>query len=74
MEVPNGYELLPIKPDHCKAVATLPRHHGDPFDRMLIAQAQKERTALLTRDRAIEAYREYAAIIRYPDARPAAEA
>jgi PIN domain nuclease of toxin-antitoxin system len=64
-EVPDGYSLLPISPAHCKAVAKLPRHHRDPFDRMLIAQAQTEEVPLLTRDRALAGYREHATILRY---------
>lgn len=51
LDVPDGYDLLPISPDHCKAYAALPLHHRDPFDRMLVAQAQTERVSLLTRDR-----------------------
>ncbi len=54
--VPDGFDLLPVLPDHCKALVALPRRHRDPFDRMLIAQARAERLALLTRDRAIIAY------------------
>ncbi len=54
--VPDGFDLLPVLPDHCKALVELPRRHRDPFDRMLIAQARAERLALLTRDRAIIDY------------------
>jgi PIN domain nuclease of toxin-antitoxin system len=54
--VPDGFDLLPVLPDHCKALVALPRRHRDPFDRMLIAQARAERFTLLTRDRAIIAY------------------
>jgi PIN domain nuclease of toxin-antitoxin system len=54
--VPDGFDLLPVLPDHLqglgRAAATAPRS----FDRMLIAQARAERLALLTRDRAIVAY------------------
>lgn len=67
-QVPEGLELLPILPDHCREFATLPQHHGDPFDRMLVAQAQSERVPLLTRDRVIAAYGDQATILRYPDA------
>ena len=67
LDVPDGYDLLPISPAHCKAVAKLPRHHRDPFDRMLIAQAQAEHVPLLTRDQALTAYREQATILRFPD-------
>ena len=56
LRVPDGFDLLPVLPDHCKALVALPRLHRDPFDRMLIAQARAERLALLTRDRAIVAY------------------
>jgi PIN domain nuclease of toxin-antitoxin system len=38
------------------AAATLPRHHEDPFDRMLIAQAQIEGLTIVTRDPAFRAY------------------
>ena len=54
--VPDGFELLPVLPDHCKALVALPRRHRDRFDRMLIAQARAEHLALLTRDSAIIAY------------------
>jgi len=53
LAVPDGFDLLPVLPDHCKALVTLPRRHRDPFDRMLIAQARAEHLLLLTRDRAI---------------------
>jgi PIN domain nuclease of toxin-antitoxin system len=56
LAVPDGFDLLPVLPDHCRALVTLPRLHRDPFDRMLIAQARTEHLALLTRDRAIIAY------------------
>lgn len=68
ISVPEGFELLPIRIDHCKTAAALPQYHRDPFDRMLVAQAQSEQVPLLTRDRAIEAYRDHATILRYPDA------
>ena len=67
LEVPPGFDLLPVRIDHCKAFASLPMHHRDPFDRMLIAQAQSEEMTLLTRDRAVAAYHEHAAILRYPE-------
>jgi PIN domain nuclease of toxin-antitoxin system len=67
MDVPEGFDLLPILPTHCQSFAALPRHHGDPFDRMLIAQAQSERLSLLTRDRAMLSYTEHATILRFPE-------
>jgi PIN domain nuclease of toxin-antitoxin system len=63
LSVPAGLNGLPITVAHCKALAALPRLHGDPFDRMLIAQAQSENLPLLTRDRAMQAYRQYATIL-----------
>jgi PIN domain nuclease of toxin-antitoxin system len=54
--VPDGFDQLPVLPDHCKELVALPLRHRDPFDRMLIAQARAEHLALLTRDRAIIAY------------------
>ena len=56
LAVPDGFDLLPVLPDHCKTLVALPRRHRDPFDRMLIAQARVERLPLLTRDTAIIAY------------------
>lgn len=47
---------LLVEPWHCHAVADLPWHHRDPFDRMLIAQAISEDMTLLTRDQAIGQY------------------
>jgi PIN domain nuclease of toxin-antitoxin system len=47
---------LGIKPEHVAAVASLPRHHGDPFDRMLVAQCHCERVALLSSDATLDAY------------------
>jgi len=41
---------LPIEHDHALHVATLPAHHRDPFDRLLIAQAQLEDLPILTAD------------------------
>ena len=63
LSVPQGLNWLPVKPAHCKALAGLPRLHGDPFDRMLIAQAQSEQVALLTRDRAMRHYHAHATFL-----------
>lgn len=41
---------LPITVEHAEAVAALPLHHRDPFDRLLIAQAQLEGLTIVTRD------------------------
>jgi PIN domain nuclease of toxin-antitoxin system len=45
-----GVDLLPIAPRHADRVGTLPLHHRDPFDRLLIAQAEAENLALVTAD------------------------
>jgi len=50
------FELLPIALPHTRAVASLPLLHSDPFDRMLIAQAQVDRMTLITTDRQIRRY------------------
>jgi len=52
----TGCIALPIRWSHAEAAARLPRHHGDPFDRMLIAQAQCEGLVLLSADRAFRLY------------------
>jgi PIN domain nuclease of toxin-antitoxin system len=48
--------LLPVEISHGLHVANLPRHHGDPFDRLLVAQAQIEGLVILTSDPAIARY------------------
>jgi len=50
------YELLSISPIHANAISDLPMIHKDPFDRMLIAQAQIENLTLVTRDPKILKY------------------
>jgi len=47
---------LAITIDHVKCVQTLPFHHRDPFDRMMIAQAMEEGLTIVTRDRHFPAY------------------
>lgn len=51
-----GFTELPITVAHTERVAALPMHHRDPFDRILIAQAQHEDLLLVTQDRAFDAY------------------
>ncbi len=48
--------LLPIRASHLAELASLPTHHRDPFDRMLIAQARVEGLTIVTRDRAFSGY------------------
>jgi len=52
----TGVLTLRIDCGHAARVASLPPHHKDPFDRLLIAQAQLEHLAILTADREFEAY------------------
>lgn len=52
----NGLVELPMTARHSVAAANLPRHHDDPFDRMLIAQAQLEGLTIVTRDAAFQPY------------------
>ena len=52
----SGFHRLPITMPHAIAASRLPVHHSDPFDRMLVAQAQCEGLALVTRDAQIQRY------------------
>jgi PIN domain nuclease of toxin-antitoxin system len=51
-----GFRLLDITPDHALDAARLPHHHRDPFDRLLVVQAQAEAATLVTHDGALAAY------------------
>jgi PIN domain nuclease of toxin-antitoxin system len=51
-----GFDTLPILPAHAIAAGSLPRHHDDPFDRMLIAQARVESLTLVSSDQAVALY------------------
>jgi PIN domain nuclease of toxin-antitoxin system len=50
------FDALPVTMRHVLAVESLPRHHRDPFDRMLIAQAQIEGLTIVTSDRTMRRY------------------
>ncbi|MFM2328699.1 MAG: hypothetical protein RLZZ494_802, partial [Pseudomonadota bacterium] len=52
----SGYRLLAIEAEHAVAVAGLPPHHQDPFDRLLVAQALTEPMRLMTHDAHVAAY------------------
>jgi PIN domain nuclease of toxin-antitoxin system len=54
--VGRGLTVLPILAPHAVELLSLPRLHGDPFDRMLIAQARAEGLTLVTEDAAIRRY------------------
>jgi PIN domain nuclease of toxin-antitoxin system len=51
-----GFSGLPITSEDAERASGLPPHHQDPFDRMLVAQAQRLDAVIVTRDRAITAY------------------
>jgi PIN domain nuclease of toxin-antitoxin system len=51
-----GFQALPITVEDGLAAGALPRHHDDPFDRMLIAQAVRRRFVLVTADRRLGDY------------------
>ncbi len=52
----NNIELLNINLDHIAVVATLPFHHRDPFDRLIIAQAIVGQLPILSADSVFDAY------------------
>lgn len=54
--IANGYQELAIDSRHAAAVLALPRLHADPFDRILVAQAQIEGMRLITMDAKVAAY------------------
>ena len=66
LKVPDGdyldelrqhrFTSLDIKTEHALAVENLPLHHKDPFDRMLVAQAQVEKLTLVSHDPRLKAY------------------
>jgi len=54
--VANGFVELPISAYHALVAGKLPLHHNDPFDRMLIAQAQVENLVVITHDKVFSDY------------------
>lgn len=52
----SGFEKLGITLAHAERAGALPRHHADPFDRMLVAQALAEGLTLVTSDRILRRY------------------
>ena len=52
----NGVRILHVTPDHVLRVESLPDHHRDPFDRMLIAQSLEEHLPVVTADRVFARY------------------
>jgi PIN domain nuclease of toxin-antitoxin system len=51
-----GFEILPVAGAHAEHAGSLPRHHDDPFDRLLIAQASLEGMVLGTQDQLMRPY------------------
>jgi PIN domain nuclease of toxin-antitoxin system len=51
-----GFRPLAITDAHASVAGQLPRHHGDPFDRMLVAQVQIEDAILVTSDEELDQY------------------
>ncbi len=52
----SRFQFLPITLQHSALLASMPFHHKDPFDRLLVAQSTVEGAALLSRDRAFDPY------------------
>lgn len=52
----NGFSILPIFPEHTICVSSLPFHHRDPFDRMLIAQTITEKIKIISKDGVFDDY------------------
>ncbi len=52
----NGFLTLPIEPHHTSNLTTLPYHHRDPFDRLMVAQAMAEGLTLVSIDAVLDAY------------------
>jgi PIN domain nuclease of toxin-antitoxin system len=59
----ESFESLPLSAKHARRVALLPWHHRDPFDRMLVAQAQAEDLMLLTADNHLTRYGEFVRLV-----------
>jgi PIN domain nuclease of toxin-antitoxin system len=54
--IANDFRILHIAPKHASAVSTLPFHHRDPFDRLIVAQAMVEQIPIVSSDPALDAY------------------
>ena len=52
----NGFDVLPVEFKHTAVLTTLPLHHRDPFDRLIIAQAMVEDISVISSDDAFDAY------------------
>ena len=54
--VDNGFGILAVEPRHPAALITLPHHHKDPFDRLMVAQALVESIPLVSGDAVLDQY------------------
>ena len=52
----NGFRILPVEIDDATAVCDLPHHRGDPFDRIMVAQAMRRNLRVISRDPVFEKY------------------
>lgn len=52
----EGFELIDVRPSHVLSLSQLGSGHGDPFDRMLVAQARQERAVFVSKDRSLGEY------------------
>ncbi|MEO5347406.1 MAG: type II toxin-antitoxin system VapC family toxin [Magnetococcus sp. YQC-9] len=59
----TGFTELAIQSDHCYPIATMPWHHRDPFDRILVAQAQFLPAYLLTTDSVLRGYSDLVVLV-----------
>jgi PIN domain nuclease of toxin-antitoxin system len=59
----SGFVELPVSAAHAAGVAALPSHHGDPFDRLLLAQALSEPLRLLSADAALARYSDLVVLV-----------
>ena len=59
----TGFHELPVTARHAAMVASLPPHHSDPFDRILIAQAMSEPLHLVTTDAKLKPYSELVVLV-----------
>jgi PIN domain nuclease of toxin-antitoxin system len=60
---PSGFSELPVTAAHAAGAASLPLHHSDPFDRLLVAQALAEPMRLLTVDEAVAQYGDWVILV-----------
>ena len=52
----NGFPVIPLSLAHAARISSMPFHHRDPFDRLLIAQAQEEMLEIISADADLDAY------------------